>query len=98
MATLKEDIKTQSDWIVKAFQADGFNLDGSMDSIIEVDRFFVQNMKNGKPKKGGRLYGKGFGPKLFSIGSYVGETIIKNVKGAEWITDDNDPKANLMYP
>jgi len=39
MATLKEDIKTQSEWIVKAFQADGFNLDGSMDSIIEVDRF-----------------------------------------------------------
>ena len=95
MATLKEDIKAQSDWIVKAFQADGFKLDGSMDSIIEVDRFFVQNMKDGKPKKGGRLYGKGFGPKLFSIGSYVGETIIKNIKGAEWITDDNDPKGEL---
>src|SRR5690606_8575895 len=95
MATLKEDIKAQSEWIVKAFQADGFNLDGSMDSIIEVDRFFTQNMKDGKPKKGGRLYGKGFGPKLFSIGSYVGETIIKNVKGAEWVTDDNDPQAEL---
>ena len=95
MATLKEDIKAQSEWIVKAFEADGFKLDGSIDSIIEVDRFFTQNMKNGKPKKGGRLYGKGFGPKLFSIGSYVGETIIKNVKGTEWITDDNDPQGEL---
>ena len=95
MATLREDIKTQSDWIVKAFGADGFKLDYTIDSIIEVDRFFTVNMKNGQPKKGGRLYGKGFGPKLFSIGSYVGETIIKNVKGADWVTDDNDPQAEL---
>jgi hypothetical protein len=95
MATLKEDIKTQSEWIVKAFQADGFNLDNSIESIIEVDRFFNQNMKGRKPKKGGRLYGKGFGPKLFSIGAYVGETIIRNVKGSEWITNDNDPNGEL---
>jgi hypothetical protein len=95
MGTLKEDIRTQSEWIIQAFQADGFNLDGTMDSMIEVDRFFIANMKNGRPKKGGRLYGKGFGPKLFSIGSYVGETIIKNVPGSEWITDDDDPQGEL---
>ena len=95
MATLKEDIKAQSEWIVKAFADDGFKLDHTIDSIIEVDRFFAANMKNGQPKKTGRLYGKGFGPVLFSIGSYVGETIIKNIKGAEWITDDNDPEGEL---
>lgn len=95
MATLKEDIKTQSEWIVKAFKADGFNLDGSIDSIIEVDRFFTQNMTDGKPIKGGRLSQNGFGLILFSIGSYVGETIIKNVNGAEWVTDDDDPDAEL---
>lgn len=67
MATLKEDIKSQSDWIVKAFEADGFKLDYTIESIIEVDRFFEVNIKNGKPKKGGRLYGKGFGPKLFQL-------------------------------
>jgi len=95
MGTLKQDIKKQSDWIVQAFAADKFKLDYSMDSLIEVDRFFNKNMKNGKPKKGGRLAKKGFGPILFSIGSYVGETIIKNVKGSKWITDDNDPEAEL---
>lgn len=95
MGTLKEDIKSQSDWIVKAFAADGFKLDYTIESIIEVDRFFVKNMKGGTPRKGGRLSGKGFGPILFSIGSYVGEAIIKNVKGAEWITDDTDPKGEL---
>ena len=95
MGTLKEDIKSQSDWIVKAFAEDGFKLDYTIDSIIEVDRFFTKNMKNGQPRKGGRLYRKGFGPILFSIGAYVGETIIRNVKGSEWITDDNDPQGEL---
>ena len=95
MGTLKEDIKSQSDWIVKAFAADGFKLNYTIDSVIEVDRFFAKNMKDGQPRKGGRLSGKGFGPIFFSIGAYVGETIVKNVKGAEWITDDNDPKGEL---
>jgi hypothetical protein len=50
MGTLKEDIKSQSDWIVKAFAADDFKLDYTIDSIIEIDRFFVKNMKDGQPK------------------------------------------------
>jgi hypothetical protein len=95
MGTLKQDIKNQAEWIVKAFAADKFKLDYSLESLIEVDRFFIKNMKNGKPKKGGRLAKKGFGPILFSIGSYVGETIIKNVKGSKWITDDNHPEGEL---
>ncbi len=95
MGTLKEDIKSQSDWIVKAFAADNFKLDYTMDSIIEVDRFFAKNIRNGQPRKAGRLAKKGFGPILFSIGSYVGETIIKNIKGSEWVTDYNDPKPEL---
>lgn len=90
MVTLKEDIKAGSEWIVEAFAYDGFKLDYTIESLVEVDRFFKENMKNDKPKIDGRLYGKGFGPKLFSIGSYIGETIIKNVNSAEWITDDND--------
>lgn len=94
MGTLKEDIKSQSDWIIKAFAADGYVLDHSIDSIMEVDLFFIENVKDGVPKKGGRLDAKGFGPILFSIGSYVGETIIRNVEGAEWITDD-DPQGEL---
>lgn len=95
MGTLKEDIKTQSDWIVRAFRADNFKLDYSIESLMEVDRFFVDNMENGKPKKDGRLAAKGFGSILFSIGAYVGETIIKNVPGTEWITDDDDSQGEL---
>ena len=94
MATLKEDIKKQSDWIIKAFQADGLKLDYSIKSFIEIDKFFEKHSKNGKPVSGGRLT-QNLGPIIFSIGSYIGETFIKNAKGAEWITDDNDPQGEI---
>lgn len=94
MATLKEDIKTQSDWIIKAFQADGLSLDYSINSFIEIDKFFETHSKNGKPIPGGRL-SQNIGPIIFSIGSYIGETFIKKDSGAEWITNDNDPQGEI---
>lgn len=95
MTTLKEDIQTQSKWAVQALRADGYKLDYTIDSIIEVDRFFAQNIHNGKPKKGGRLADNGSGPFLFSLGAYVGETIIRNVNRTEWITNNEDPQGEL---
>jgi hypothetical protein len=94
MATLLQDIKAQSEWIVKAFSADNLKLDYSVRSLIEVDKFFNKHTKNGKAIKGGRL-SKNLGPVIFSIGSYVGETIIRNVPGAIWQTDDNDPQGEI---
>jgi hypothetical protein len=32
MGKLQKDIKSQSDWIVKAFASDGYNLDYTIDS------------------------------------------------------------------
>jgi hypothetical protein len=92
MATLKEDIKKQSDWIIEAFQVDGFKLDYTIKSFVEIDKFLEKNSKNGNPTNGGRLT-KNLGSILFSIGSYIGETLgsyigetlIKNAQGAEWI-------------
>ena len=81
MATLLQDIKTQSDWIIKAFAADKLKLDYSIQSFIEIDKFFNQHSKEGKAVKGGRLT-QNLGPILFSIGSYIGQTIITNVPGA----------------
>ena len=94
MATLLQDIKTQSDWIINAFAADKLKLDYSIQSFIEIDKFFNQHSKNGKAVKGGRL-SQNLGPILFSIGSYVGQTIIKNVPGALWQTDDKDPEGEF---
>lgn len=95
MGKLKEDIKVQSEWIVEAFEKDNLKLDYSIGSIMEIDKFFFKNMVNGVPKRGGRLAQKGSGSVLFSIGSYVGETIIKNIPDSEWITDDKDPQGEL---
>jgi hypothetical protein len=94
MATLLEDIKTQSDWIVKAFAADNLKLDYTIHSFIQIDKFFQKHSKNGKPVKGGRL-SNNFGAIIFSIGSYIGETIIRNVPGSVWETDDNDPQGEV---
>jgi len=94
MATLLDDIKTQSEWIVKAFAADSLKLDYTIRSFIAIDKFFNENTKDGNPLKGGRLT-KNHGSIIFSIGSYVGQTIIKTIPGSMWVTDDNDPQGEI---
>lgn len=94
MATLKEDIEKSSQWIVKAFAEDKIVLDYSIDSFIEIDKFFLKHSTNGKANKGGRLSGN-LGAILFSLGAYIGNSIIKNVPGTIWETDDNDPQGEI---
>ncbi|MGN6440174.1 MAG: hypothetical protein ACTHMM_26840 [Agriterribacter sp.] len=94
MATLQQDIKTQSDWIIKAFAADKLKLDYTIKSFMEIDRFFYKHAENGQAIKGGRL-ANNLGATIFSIGAYIGETITKNVKGAIWDTDDNDAEGEI---
>jgi hypothetical protein len=94
MPSLLKDIKSQSDWIVNAFKADNLKLDYSIHSFIEIDKFFNKHSKNGKAVKKGRL-SQNLGAIIFSIGSYVGQTIIKNVPGALWQVDDNDPQGEI---
>ena len=102
MTKLIEDIAAQSDWLVKAFEDDGLKLDYSIKSLVEVDRFFLRNTKNGKPKRGGRLATRHYSTILFSIGAYIGQTIIQHVPGASWETDDEDPagaaKIQVRFP
>jgi len=94
MAKLLQDIKTGADWLVTAFKGDKYELDYSIQSLIEIDKFFNANTKNGAAIKGGRLSNNP-GSILFSIGAYVGETFIKNIAGATWQTDDNDPQGEI---
>jgi hypothetical protein len=53
MAKLLQDIKTQSNLIIKAFAADKVNLDYSVQSLIEIDIFFNKHAREGKAAKGG---------------------------------------------
>jgi len=86
--TLKEDIKTGSEWFVQAMDSSGYRLDWTIESFHELDRFFDE-----QKRPGGILDGK-VGTKLFAAASYVGETIIKEVGGV-WETDDSDPQGEL---
>jgi hypothetical protein len=94
MATLLTDIKAQSDWIVRAFASDKLKLDHSLESLKTIDNFMDLHADRGKAKPGGRL-SKNLGNVLFSIGSYVGETLIHNIPGATWITNDDDPQGEV---
>jgi hypothetical protein len=94
MATLLTDIKAQSEWIVKAFASDNLKLDHSLESLKTIDNFMDLHAEGGKAKPGGRL-SSNLGPILFSIGSYLGETLIYNIPGAIWITNDNDPQGEV---
>lgn len=85
---LAEDIKISSEWVKKNLNLSGYKVDYDLESMKEVDRFFDEQTKNG-----GLLTGKS-GNIIFSLGSFVGETIIK-LYGGEWVTDDNNPQGEI---
>ncbi|OXE96582.1 hypothetical protein BC749_101308 [Flavobacterium araucananum] len=96
MSTLREDIIKQSSWTVKTFETDGYILDYTINSLIELDRFFQRNLSNGRPKKGCRL-AKNLGGIIFSVSSYIAEVLIKNVPNSHLVTDDSDPDGEINF-
>lgn len=93
MGTIKEDIAESSDWISRALQSSGYRADFSPHSLSEIDRFFDDHSVNGTAKPGG-LLSQDLGPRLFAIGSYIGEVVRRSV-GGEWVGDDADPEAEI---
>jgi hypothetical protein len=88
---LLDDIKYHSDLIMKAMNNAGYQVDMSVNSLKEIDRFFNEQMDDTlhKPKPGGFLSYDNMNTIFFGIGSLIGEIII-HVYGGEWIVDDND--------
>lgn len=80
------DIKSNGEYIVKAFESLNLKLDFSLESLKFVDQFFDEQIEDGLPKERSvlTLGGSSFGPKVFAIGCYVGEVLVKNIPGAEW--------------
>ena len=86
--TLKEDIPKAEKWLVEAMASSGYQLDGTIDSFKELDRFFEE-----QHRPGGLLDGK-VGNKLFAVGCYMGQVLIAQL-GGTWETDDSDPMGEI---
>lgn len=93
--TLLSDIRKSTKWIIVCLNSSGYKVDMSINSLKEVDRFFIEQMDDitHESKQGG-LLSKDRGARLFAIGSFIGEVIIKEY-GGEWITDDNDKNGEI---
>lgn len=86
--TLDEDIHTACEWVVMALNSSGYKADYTVESMKEIDRFIdEQSGENG-------IISRGRGKILFSLGCYVGETVIR-LYGGKWHTDDNDPAGEI---
>lgn len=87
------DAKRSATWVSSALVRSGYKADFSLESLKEIDRFFDEHSENGKPKPGG-LLSEQLGNRIFSIGSYVGEVLIKEY-GGKWIGNDKDPESEI---
>ena len=85
---LAEDVLTYADWAKNNLNTTGYNVDYTLESMKEVERFFVEQSQDG-----GALTNSP-GSILFGIGCLIGETIIKTY-GGKWVTDDNDPQGEI---
>jgi hypothetical protein len=94
MATLREDLDAAAQWISEALQSAGYAADFSLKSLQEIDRFFGDHSRDGKPTQAG-LLSQEMGTRIFALGAYIGETIRRAQPKAVWQTDDRDPKGEM---
>src|SRR5258705_4350718 len=88
-----QDAVALADQISQAFSQSGYNADFSLESLKEVDRFFDEQVTNGRAKPGG-LLSQQLGARLFALGAYVGE-VIRRHDGGQWQVDDNHRQAEI---
>lgn len=88
-----QDAEEAAVWISTALSTSGYRADFTLESLREVDRFFDEHSSNGKAIPGG-LLSEQLGPRIFALGSYIGETIRRNF-GGEWRGSDDDPEAEV---
>lgn len=87
------DAKAMAEWIALALGTSGYKADFSLDSLTEIDRFFDEHSRRGKPVRRG-LLSEQMGARLFAIGGYVGE-VIRRHAGGRWVGDDADPLGEI---
>jgi hypothetical protein len=91
MATLLEDIPSAAVAAGRALTQSGYAADFSPASLWQVEKYFADNTRNGKPR--GDL-SRDTGKRLFALGCYVGE-VIRRARGGEWRASDEDPEGEI---
>ncbi len=92
-AKIVSDARASADWIARALTSSGYKADFYMESLREVDRFFDDHAPGGTVRPDG-LLSEDLGARIFAIGSYVGETLRRQL-GGDWEGDDGDPQAEI---
>ncbi|KAB2855245.1 MAG: hypothetical protein F9K41_09425 [Sphingopyxis terrae] len=92
-SSIVSDVLASAEWIAKALSSSGYQADFTLTSLGEIDRFFDEHAPGGVARPDG-LLSEDVGSRIFAIGSYVGETIRRQL-GGEWIGDDKDPQAEI---
>jgi hypothetical protein len=62
------DALASAEWVSGALSQSGYQADFSLESLKQVDRFFDEQVLDGKPKVGG-LLSEQLGARLFAIGA-----------------------------
>lgn len=94
MKSLREDILESSRWLIATFKSLNKDLDYSIESVKIIDNFLDEQIVDGKPKEGGVLFNS-YGSKVFAIGCYIGDTIIKNTRAVKWEYDEQDEQVEI---
>ena len=87
--TLLEDLATARDWIAEALIFSGYQADHTLESLREIDRFFEEQSGPGG------LLSQQRGQRLFGLGAYIGDVLIRTY-GGHCVTDDQDPQGELI--
>jgi len=75
--SLEDDIRSASEWVVRALNVSGYNADYSLESMKEIDRFFDEQSGEGG------IISRNRGQIIFALASYIGETVIR-LYGGKW--------------
>jgi hypothetical protein len=93
MRSVVEDAVKMAEMVATALMSSGYRADFSPESLWEIDRFFDEHARKGKPRRGGLLADQ-TGLRLFAIGGYTGE-VIRRAVGGEWSGADEDSEAEV---
>ena len=91
----KDDI-SQIEWLVKMMSTDGYNLDFSISSLIEIDRFFQINYTNGKLLKNSKFHLFNTFIIIESLHLYI-EKILMSIDGVEKIFDYDEKLDHTLH-